>query len=122
MGWAWSPAVATMWRWGCRAAKSWVAASAWARVSTGWEVRAESSDQLGVIQVTMGEELVVEDLDGVGWEQVGAGGGSEDRIKDDRDGGGRSDSLPSSSLPLSEGWRENPRLTRRFRSSRACQS
>src|SRR6202522_4534516 len=32
VGWAWSPAVATMWRWGCRAARCWVAASAWARV------------------------------------------------------------------------------------------
>ena len=54
MGWVWSPAVATMWRWGWRWARGWVAASASARVSTGWLVRAESSCQLGVIQVTRG--------------------------------------------------------------------
>ena len=54
VGWEWSPAVATMWRWGWRAARTWVAASALERLSTGSEVRAESSDQLGVIQVTAG--------------------------------------------------------------------
>src|ERR1700679_3088799 len=52
VGWAWSPAVATMWRCGWRWARVWVAASASGRVWTGWAVRAESSDQLGVIQVT----------------------------------------------------------------------
>ena len=36
----------------------------------------------------MREELVVEGLDGVRWEQVGAGGRSENRIKNDRGRGG----------------------------------
>jgi len=54
VGWWWSPAVATMWRWGCRAAKISVAASASASVSMGCAVRAESSDQFGVIHVTWG--------------------------------------------------------------------
>jgi hypothetical protein len=40
----------------------------------------------------MGEELLVENLECVGWEQVGAGGGAEDGVENDerddgRDGG-----------------------------------
>jgi hypothetical protein len=36
----------------------------------------------------MGEELLVEDFDGFGWEEAGAGGGAKDRVEDHRDSGG----------------------------------
>ena len=49
----------------------------------------------------MGEELEVEDLEGVWWEEGGAGGGAEDGIQDNgRDDGDRGGLIPCRRVPF----------------------
>ena len=82
VGWAWSPAVATMWRWGCRAARMLGGGFG---LGEGFDGLGGEGGELGPVGCDpghKGEELVVEGLDGVGWEEVGAGAGAEDGVED----------------------------------------
>ncbi len=88
MGWARSPAVATMWRWGCRSPRDLAGGFGLRKGFDGLSGERGELRPVGCDPGDVGDELLVEGLDCVGWEQMGSRAGAEDGVEDDRDGGG----------------------------------